>query len=65
MTLPLNIDDLEQAKFLDDSGNVCIRVVATTTSNTTAAFSTNRNDNEYSKFVEDVDGNTAILLKLT
>ena len=27
MPLPLNIRDLEQAKFVDDSGSVCIRVV--------------------------------------
>jgi len=63
MTLPLNIDDLEQAKFIDDSGNVCIRVVTTTTGNTSAILSSNTNQNEYGKFVEDVNGDTAIVLK--
>jgi len=62
MTLPLNIDDLEQAKFIDSSGNVCIRVVGTTTSDTTAILSSNTNQNEYGKFVEDINGDTAIVL---
>lgn len=64
MTLPLNIDDLEQAKFVDSDGNVCIRVFATTTSNTSALLtSSNVDDLEYGKFVEDDNGDVAIVLK--
>lgn len=62
MALPLNIDDLEQAKFVDESGNVCIRVVATTSSNTSASLSSNLDQNEYGKFVEDDNGDVAIVL---
>lgn len=64
MTLPKNIDDLEKAKFIDDSGNVCLRVVATSTSNTSAPLATSITDLEYNKFVDDDNGDTAIVLKI-
>lgn len=63
MTLPLNINDLEQAKFIDDAGNVCIRVVATTATNTSSPLAESLTDLEYSKFVEDDNGDVAIVLK--
>ncbi len=64
MTLPFNIDDLEQAKFVDESGNVCIRVVATTATDTSSPLtSSNVDDLEYGKFVEDDNGDVAIVLK--
>lgn len=63
MALPLNIDDLEQAKFIDDSGNVCIRVVQTTATDTSSPLTSNNvTDLEYGKFVEDDNGDVAIVL---
>jgi hypothetical protein len=63
MAIPLNIDDLEQAKFIDDSGNVCIRVVRVASSNTSAPLSESVTDLEYGKFVEDDNGDVAVVIK--
>jgi hypothetical protein len=63
MPLPLNIDDLEQAKFVDNAGNVCIRVLATTATNTSSLLTSNNvTDLEYGKFVEDDNGDVSIVL---
>jgi hypothetical protein len=62
MAIPRNIGDLEQSKFIEDSGNVAIRVVLTTASNTSSALAESIDDLEYNKFVEDDFGNTAIVL---
>jgi len=62
MTLPLSIADLEKAKFIDDSGNVCIRVVPTTASGTSGVLGQNIDDLEQGKFVEDINGDVAIVL---
>jgi hypothetical protein len=62
MTLPLSNIDLEQAKFVDSGGNVCIRVVQTTaTGNSSPLTSTNVTDLEYGKFVEDDNGDVAVV----
>lgn len=63
MAIPSNIDDLEQAKFIDDSGNVCIRVIRVTSSNTSSPLSTSITDLEYGKFVEDDNGDVAVVIK--
>jgi hypothetical protein len=62
MPIPTQILDLEQAKFIDDSGNVCVRIVSTTTTNISSPITDDRTDNEYGKFVEDINGDTAIVL---
>lgn len=63
MTLPFNIDDLEQAKFVDSEGNVCVRVVRVNSPNTSALLSRNVDDLEMGKFVEDENGDVAIVIK--
>lgn len=61
MPIPLNIDDLELAKFVDESGEACVRAVAVSASNTSSPLtSTSVKDLELGKFLEDDDGNVAI-----
>lgn len=63
MPISSNINDLEQAKFVDNAGNVCIRVLATTATNTSGLLtSDNVTDLEYGKFVEDDNGDVAVVL---
>lgn len=61
MTLSTNILDLEKAKFVDDSGNICIRAVATTASGDSSALVSSVKDLEKGKFVEDDSGDISVV----
>ncbi len=63
MAIPQSILDLEKAKFIDSSGNVAIRVVATTaTLGSGDGLSDSILDLEKQKFIEDDNGDVAIIL---
>jgi len=61
MTLSTNILDLEKAKFVDESGDVCIRAVATSASGDSSALTDDIKDLEKGKFVEDDNGDISMV----
>ena len=61
MAISSNREQLEKDKFKDESSVPAIRLVATTSSNTSGILDSNREDNEYAKFVEDDSGDVAVV----
>jgi len=53
----------EKDKFVDDgSGNVALRLVVTSSSNTSSSLGDSKSSLEYGKFIEDDSGDVAIAI---
>lgn len=61
MALAVSLSDREKDKFFEDgSGDVTIRLLGVTTSNTTNTMPTSKSGREQDKFVEDSSGDVAV-----
>jgi hypothetical protein len=62
MAVPSSRTQREYEKFIEDSGDVCLRIVQTTAVGTSADLLNPITDREYGKFVEDINGDVAIVI---
>ena len=62
MAVPSSRTQREYNKFIESSGDVALRIVETTTADTSALLGVTIKDLEYGKFVEDINGDVAIVL---